>query len=160
MANTTIPATSKELLARVDEGWRGFREAVRHIGPAKMEEPTGAGWTFHDLVAHVAGWHDLTARRLRAFRTTGAFPGPGDETALGIPAFKDADEFNARLVSSHQLVEAEALVDEVDTTFRALRGELAPLTDEQVHANDDWVIAIVAGDSYGHYAEHATELGR
>jgi hypothetical protein len=31
--------------------------------------------------------------------------------------------------------------------------------DEQIHANDDWVIAIVAGNSYGHYEEHATELG-
>jgi hypothetical protein len=147
------------LLARVDEGWSPFREAVRHVGRAKMDQPTGAGWTFHDLVAHVAGWHDLTARRLRAYRTTGAFPGPGDETALGIPAFKDADEFNARVVSSHRLVGAEALVDELDATFRAMRSELAQLTDEQIHANDDWVITIVAGNSYGHYEEHATELG-
>src|SRR2546421_12698516 len=142
--------TSAELLRKVDEGWRPFREAVRHVGRAKVAEPTGAGWTFHDLVAHVSGWHDLTARRLRAFRTTGKFPGAGDEAALGIPAFKDADEFNARLVKSHRLVGAEALTDELDTTYRALRSEVAQLGDDQVHANDDWVIKIVAGNSYGH----------
>ena len=159
MASTTTPATSKELLAAIDDGWRPFREAVRHVGRAKMAEPTGAGWTFHDLVAHVSGWHDLTARRLRAFRTTGKFPGPGDEAALGIPAFKDADEFNARLVKSHRLVGAEALTDELDTTYRALRSEVAQLGDDQVHANDDWVIKVVAGNSYGHYDEHASELG-
>src|SRR5216684_2657701 len=118
MASTTTPATSKELLAMVDDGWRPFREAVRHVGRAKMEEQTGAGWTFHDLVAHVSGWHDLTARRLRALRATGTLPGPGDEASVGLPSFKDADEFNARLVSSHRLVGAEALVDELDTTFR------------------------------------------
>jgi len=143
----------------VDDGWKRFREAVRHVGRAKMEEQTGAGWSFHDLVAHVAGWHDLTARRLRAFRTTGKFVGAGDEEALGIPAFKDTDDFNARLVKSHRLVGAEALTDELDTTYRALRSEVAQLTDAQIHANDDWVIKLVAGNSYGHYDEHKTELG-
>ncbi|MBI3521911.1 MAG: maleylpyruvate isomerase N-terminal domain-containing protein, partial [Chloroflexi bacterium] len=128
----TNEVSTSELLALVDEGWRPFREAVRHVGRAKMDEPTGAGWTFHDLVAHVAGWHDLTARRLRVFRTTGALPGPGDEAAVGIPSFKDADEFNARLVSSHRLVGAEALIDELDTTFRALRSEIAALGAEQI----------------------------
>jgi hypothetical protein len=123
-----------------------------------MDEQTGGGWTFHDLIAHVAGWHDLTARRLRAFRTTGAVPGPGDETKLGVPAFADADDFNAQAVSSHRLVGAEALLDELDTTFRALRAELTLLSDEQIRANDGWVVAVVAGNSYGHYLEHATEL--
>jgi len=143
----------------VDDGWKRFREAVRHVGRARMEEQTGAGWSFHDLVAHVAGWHDLTARRLRAYRTTGKFPAAGDEATLGIPAFKDADDFNARLVKSHRLVGAEALTDELDTTYRALRSELLQLSDEQIHANDDWVIKMVAGNSYGHYDEHARELG-
>lgn len=163
MANTTIPGTSDmdraELSGRVDAGWHRFREAVRHVGRAGMAEQTGAGWSYHDLVAHVAGWHDLTARRLRAFRTSGTFPGPADEAALGIPAFKDADEFNALLVSSHRLVGAEALVDELDTTFQALRAELAQLTDEQLGADDGGIVTTVAGNTYGHYAEHAAELG-
>jgi hypothetical protein len=158
MASTTTPGIS-ELLALVDDGWRRFRGAVRDVGRAKMDEQTGAGWSYHDLIAHVSGWHDLTARRLRAFHTTGAFPGAGDEGALGIPAFASADEFNARLVSSHRLVGAEALLDELDTTFRAVRAELGRLTDEQIHANDDWVVSIAAGNTYGHYEEHAKELG-
>ncbi|MEA2661761.1 MAG: hypothetical protein QOH08_1333 [Chloroflexota bacterium] len=159
MASTTIPATSKELLARVDDAWRPFRGADRGVGRARMNEETGAGWTFRDLLAHVAAWHDLTTRRLRTFRETGTFPGPGDEVALGLPAFRDADDFNARVMASHRLVGAEALVDELDTAFRSLRAELAKLNDEQIHANTDWVITIVAGNTYGHYAEHATELG-
>jgi hypothetical protein len=160
MGNTTTPAISKEqLLDSVDLGWRRFREGVRHIGRAKMDEPTGAGWSYHDLIAHIAGWHDLTARRLRAFRTTGAFPGPGDESALGIPAFANADEFNARLVSGHRLVGAEALVDELDTTFRALRAELAQLTDEELQAHGAEAVKIVTGNTHGHYEEHAKELG-
>jgi hypothetical protein len=151
--------TQAELLAKVDEGWRAFREAVRHVGRAKMGEPTGGGWTYHDLFAHIAGWHELTARRVRAFRTTGILPRPGDEATLGIPTFKDADEYNAALVSSHRLVGAEALVDELDTTFRTLRGEVAQLSDEQIKGYRGGIITAVASNTYGHYAEHAKELG-
>jgi hypothetical protein len=159
MASTTTPGTSKELLARVDDAWRPFREAVRGIGRARMNEPTGAGWTYRDLLAHVAAWHDLTTRRLRKLRETGTFAGPGDEVSLGLPAFRDADDFNARVMAGHRLVGPEALVDELDTAFRSLRSELAMLTDEQIHANHDWAIAIVTGNTFGHYKEHAKELG-
>lgn len=158
MASTTTPGTSRELLARMDDGWRRFREAVRHVGRTKIDEPTGAGWTHHDLFAHIAGWHDLTARRMRVYRAEGRFL-EYNEGVGGIAAFTDGDEFNARLVSSHRLVGAEALTDELDTTFRSLRAEIAQLTDEQVRANDDWVIGVVGGNTYGHYLEHAKELG-
>jgi hypothetical protein len=158
MASTTIPDTSSQLLAAVDEGWRVFREAVRHVGRARMDEPTGGGWTFHDLFAHVAAWHDLTARRLRVLRTEGRFPAY-NEGVGGIAPFKDADEFNARVTSSHRLVGPEALTDELDTTFRAVRAEVAQLSDEQVRANAGWAIAVIGGNTYGHYEEHAKELG-
>ena len=158
MASTTTPDIS-ELLARIDEGWRPFREAIRGVGRARMNEATGAGWTYRDLVAHISAWHDLTTRRLRALLENGQLPGPGDERSLGLPAFRDVDEFNARVTASHRLVGAEALVDELDTTYRAVRGAVAALTAAQLHGNDDEVIAVVRGNTFGHYAEHAKELG-
>jgi hypothetical protein len=123
MANTTIPGTSKELLA------------------------------------HVAAWHDRTARRLRVFRATGTYPDPGDEAALRLPALADEDDFDARVSASHRLVGAEALLDELDAAFRTLRAEVAQLEDDQIHATGDWAVAIVRGNTDGHYAEHARELG-
>ena len=92
-------------------------------------------------------------------RTTGGFPGAGDLDTVGIAAFANADEYNARLISSHRLVGPEALIDELDTTFRSLRSELVQLSDAQIHADDGRVIAVVAGNTYGHYEEHAAELG-
>jgi hypothetical protein len=149
--------TRADLLVKMDTGWQRFREAVRHVGRARMDEPTGTGWTYHDLFAHIAGWHDLTARRMRVYRAEGRYP-EYNEGVGGIAPFADGDEFNARLISSHRLVGAEALTDELDTTFRSLRAEIALLTDDQVRANDEWVVAIVAGNTYGHYEEHAKEL--
>src|SRR5260221_14571095 len=145
MASTTIPATSKELLARVDESWRGFREAVRHVGRAKMDEQTGGGWTFHDLFAHIAGWHDLTARRLRVFRTEGRFPGYNGGVG-GVAPFKDVDEFNARVVSSHRLGGTEALPDQPHTTLRAPRSEIRGLTDAQGPAHPRRGLALGPGN--------------
>jgi hypothetical protein len=126
----------------MDEGWRRLREAVCDVGRAKMDEPTGAGWTYHDLFAHIAGWHDLTLRRMRVYRAEGRFP-EYDEVVGGIAPLTDGHEFNARLGSSHRLVGAEALTDEL----------------EQVRANDDWVSSVVGGNTYRHDEEQATERG-
>lgn len=158
MANTTTPGTSRDLRARVDEGWRPFRDAVRALGRGRMDERTSAGWTYGALVAHVAAWEALTARRLRVFRETGEQARPAEA--------EDIDAFNARVVGTHRLVGAEALLDELDTSHRALVGEIAQLTDAQVSHDvhetpwgpASWVVTIVAGNSYGHYAEHAEEL--
>jgi DinB family protein len=147
------------LLGRVDAGWRPFRDAVRAIGRARMNDATVVGWTYRDLLAHVAAWEDLTARRLRTYRESGERVSP-DEA-------RDADAFNARVAESHKLVGAEALIDELDTAHRRLVEEIRQLSDEQVAAEvqptafgpQPWVVAVVAGNSYGHYTEHAVEVG-
>src|SRR5207245_6261195 len=46
-------------------------------------------------------------------------------------------------------------LDDADTRLLA---EIEKLTPEQIHSNDDWAIALVAGNSYGHYGEHHAEL--
>ena len=158
MVSTTTPGTSRELLALVDAGWRSFRDAVRGLGRGRMTEPTPVGWTYRDLLAHVAAWEDLTARRLRTFRESG-------RQTLAEEA-RDTDAFNARVVEAHRLVGPEALLDELDTAHRRLAREIQHLTDEQVAADvrdtpwgpASWVVAIVAGNTYGHYAEHRQEL--
>lgn len=147
------------LLDRVDAGWRPFRDAVRAIGRARMNDATAVGWTYRDLLAHVAAWEDLTARRLRTYRESGERVYPDDA--------RDTDAFNARVAESHKLVGAEALIDELDTAHRRLVEEIRQLSDEQVAAEvqptafgpQPWVVAVVAGNSYGHYAEHAAEVG-
>jgi hypothetical protein len=149
----------QDLLARIDERWRPFRDAVRGLGRARFDERTSAGWTYRDLIAHVAAWEDLTARRLRAFRESGDRSYPEDA--------RDTDAFNARVAEAHRLVGAEALVDELDTAHRRLTEEIARLTDEQMEVDvqptawgpQSWVVAVVAGNTFGHYREHADELG-
>lgn len=140
--------TSSELLARIAAGWRAFRVALWRVGPHGMEEMTAAGWRYRDLVAHVAAWEAETARRLRAFRERGEQPPPS----------APFDAFNEHAVAERKGLSLVALFAELDDGHRGLLEEVAALSEAQVRHDAGWAVAVVAGNTYEHYAEHATEL--
>lgn len=138
---------AKDLAAVVRQGWLGFRLDLVALGPV-IEESTSVGWTYKDLLAHATGWEERTAERLARFRETGETAGPGGT----------ADEINADLVARARGRDARILFDEFDAAHARLVEEIGRLSPGQIRARDDWVIAVVAGNSYGHYAEHHVEL--
>lgn len=146
--------TAKDLAMAVNAGWINFRLAVMSLGLAGLAAQTPAGWTYKDLVAHSAAWESLAAKRLAQFRESGgtAFPDPALE----------ADEFNAQVVARTRDVTDGEVLKELDEAHGRLVAEIEKLSDEHIHAKDadgdEWVIGITAGNSYGHYGEHHTEL--
>ncbi len=64
---------------------------------------------------------------------------------------------NDRAVRSHELVGAEALLDELDTACRRVREQIAALPAERL--SDAKVYGIVAFYNYLHWEEHFAELG-
>lgn len=176
MASTTIPATSKDLVARMDEAWKPFRRVAVSVGLRAIEQPTPAGWTYKEMLAHIAAWHELAARRLRAFREHGITePGKGPDAAarfdrLGLgPATRDRllrewdmDAFNAGIREAASARPVADVLRELDRSYQRMRAEVEALSDEQV-ASDvqdgrSFAAAVVEGDSYGHYGEHREEL--
>lgn len=140
--------TSKELADIAGRAWISFRLAVLSIGLPALDMATSTGWTYKDLVAHVAAWFDLTIDRLAQFRATGETKGPGGE----------ADDINAAVVARTRGRDVREILDGLDASMTKLLEEIRKLNDKQIHANDDWAIAIVAGNTYGHFAEHHVEL--
>jgi len=140
--------TAKELAKIASASEVPFRLAVMSLGLAGLDAKTSTGWTFKDLVAHVTAWSDLTTGRLSHYRETGEMQGPGGE----------ADDINAAVVERTKGRDARQILDELDASTDKLFAEIEKLDDTQLHANDDWAIAIVAGNTYGHFAEHHTEL--
>ena len=140
--------TSRELADIAGRAWVPFRLAVLSIGLSGLDAQTSSGWTYKDLVAHAAGWFDLTIQRLARFRETGDITDPGGT----------ADEINAGIVERTRGRDARGILDELDASMKGLLAEIRKLDDTQIHANDDWVIALVAGNTYGHFAEHHVEL--
>jgi len=144
--------TAKDLVAAVSAGWINFRLAITSLGGAALQAKTSTGWTYKDLVAHAAGWEALTARRLGEYRATGVITEP-DGTA---------EELNARFVASSEGKDARTVLADLDKAHAELVAEIEQLTPEQLRAKDadgdEWAISVTAGNTYGHYAEHHTEL--
>jgi hypothetical protein len=140
--------TSKELANIAGRAWIAFRLAVLSIGLPGLDAQTSSGWTYRDLVAHVPAWFDLTIDRLAKFRATGDTRGPGGEV----------DDINAAVVARTRGRDVLEILDGLDASMTKLLVEIEKLSDEQIHANDGWVMAIVAGNTYGHFAEHHVEL--
>ncbi len=140
--------TGLELAQAAEKAWVPFRLAIMSLGLAGLEATTPAGWTFKDLVAHVTAWSDLTIKRLAQYRATGETLGSGAE----------ADEINAEVVARTRGRDPREVLDEMDTSIGKLFEDITKLDDKQLHENDDWAIAIVAGNTYGHFAEHHTEV--
>ena len=170
------PATAKDLVTLMSRAWWPFRIAALSLDAATLERPTSAGWTYKQMLAHVAAWHELAARRIRAFADHGITdPGAGPGAAqrfdgLGLADADrerllrewDMDAFNAAVSRAAAARPAAAVLDALDEGFRRLRDEVSRLSDEQVQANEtegrSFAQAIVEGDSFGHYAEHDAEL--
>jgi hypothetical protein len=138
-----------DLLALVQASWTAFRLAIGAVGLPGLEEKTSTGWTYKDLVAHAAAWEDRTVTRLRTFRESGGKTYPGVD---------DTDDFNAAVVERTRGRDAREVLGELDATHHRIVAEIGKLTREQLHANDDWVVAVVAGNTYGHYADHLDEI--
>ncbi len=144
----TAMQSAKDLVNAVNAGWINFRLALTSLGESGLDAKTSVGWSFKALVAHAAGWEELTVERLRKLRETGELASSGVQT----------DEFNARLAEEGDRTSAPDLLARLDLAHTALVAEIEKLTPEQIHANDGWAVSVVAGNSYGHYAEHHTEL--
>src|SRR5437667_137757 len=137
------PRTATELAARVDEAWRPVRERIREIGRGRMGELRPNGWTYKDLVGHIAAWEEYGERGIRDWRA-GRFAEMSDA---------DVDAFNAREVENRKLVGAEAILDELDTAHRRLVEIARTLTEDELRERIP--LSLVAWDTYLHYPDHA-----
>ena len=140
--------TAKDLAMAVNAGWINFRLALTSLGDGGLDATTSSGWTYKALAQHVAGWEGLAAKRLARLRETGEFAPSGVTT----------DAFNAEMAERAGMRSGPDVLADLDRAHTTLVAEVEKLTPEQVCANDGWAIAVTAGDSYGHYGQHHTEL--
>src|SRR3990170_3454331 len=176
MASTQTPGTSKDVVARMNAAWPAFRIAAGTLTDAQLDENTASGWTYRQMLGHVAGWHELARRRISEYRATGKTEPSADEgldallKALGVEsedraallAEWDMGRFNAAIAKASLRDDRQVLFTKLDGSFARLRDEVAQLTDEQLGADVSegrpFAVAIVEGDTYGHYPEHEAEL--
>ena len=145
----TEQPTVKQVLARMDDGWSAFSHAVHALAPQLLEEKLGEdAWTRKQMLAHIAVWHGLAGERLAGFLETGR-PVASDE---------DEDSVNARAARNAVGRTSGEVLLTLEESYRHLRRQVALLTDQQLAARDAWAARTIAGNTYGHYGEHAADL--
>lgn len=151
MNTTTEQSTLSETLALMDDAWATFRERV-HLLPSEQLglRLTQGGWTRKQMLAHIAAWHDLTVDRLARFVESGR-PGATPD---------DEDVLNARTARAAEGRTTGEVLLGMEDSYRRLRREVGRLSDAQLAAHDDWAAAIIAGNTYDHYADHLDDLRR
>jgi hypothetical protein len=68
------------------------------------------------------------------------------------------DAINAELVRAAEGRTPRDLLEELDSSWEALREVVASLTDDDLTLADGWIVSKVAGNSWPHYEEHLPEL--
>ena len=145
----TSAQTVPELLARMDAGWAAFIGTVHATPNEQLELHVGdGGWTRKQMLAHIGTWHDLTSDRISKFRDSGEPPGLDEHE----------DAINARAARAATGRTTGEIVRGMEDSFRRLRREVAQLTEEQLAAHEWWPVAIVRGNTFGHYEEHLPDL--
>jgi hypothetical protein len=149
MNATTEQPTLHDILSRMDDAWTSFRDRVHLLPNEQLERRLGEGaWTRKQMLAHIGTWHELTTERLARFAESGE---PAE-------APEDDDAINARTARAAEGRPTGEVLLTMEDTYRRLRREVARLSDAQLAAHDAWAAAIIASNTYDHYAEHLDDL--
>jgi uncharacterized protein (TIGR03083 family) len=159
MADSTT-LSKDQLLNRIQNGWNDFTAYLNTLSEEDLTQPTdAAGWTAKDHVAHLAVWEDgINAVLERQSRR--------ERMGLDEVTWKrwDFDEMNAVIQQQHQHLP----LAEVRETFRdvheRLMAKVESMSDEDLQRSyrdyqsdavrEDPVVNAIAGNTFGHYAEH------
>jgi hypothetical protein len=141
--------TLRQLLARVDEAFADFRAAAyRYPAEHMTDRLTEDGWTRKQMLAHISAWHELTSDRLTKMVLTGK----------PVPLDREVDSVNAGAARIAVGKSVGEVLKDTEMTMGRLRRQILRMTDEQIHAEDDWAINMIASNTYGHYVDHMADL--
>jgi hypothetical protein len=133
----------------MDEGWSEFRKRVHALPGQQLEQHLKQGsWTRKQMLAHITTWHERTIEALSRLIDTGELPGEPEDT----------DVINARAARAAIGRTTGEIVFGLDDSYRLVHRAVSRLSDEQLADHDGWALAMIAGNTYDHYAEHLADL--
>ena len=149
-----------ELLRTIREAYERMSGAIEQIPDERLLEPAMDSWSGKDLVAHMAWWHDHSARVIEDLR---AGRQPYDDTD---PA-NTTEALNERTHREHLDDPPEHTRRAFHESFTRLLAALEAVTDEELFADDRWpwlggeaLAEIILWDSSRHYDAHREHLER
>jgi hypothetical protein len=149
-----------ELIRTIRESHQRMSGAIDQIPDERLLEPAMDSWSGKDLVAHMAWWHDHSARVIEDLR---AGRQPYDDTD---PA-NTTEALNERMHREHLDDPPELTRRAFNESFTRLLAALESVTDEELFADDHWpwlggeaLAEMTLWDSSRHYDAHREHLER
>ena len=150
----------RELMNAMREGHQRMVEVIEQIPDERLLEPAMDDWTGKDLLAHMAWWHDHSARVIDGLRAGRPPYDPND------PAYR-TDALNERVHREHADDPSGLTRRAFSESFARLLAALEPVTDEELFAASRWpwlggeaLAEMILWDSSRHYDAHREHLER
>lgn len=146
----------QDILARLDDAYRQFHDALAAVKPEQMEQSGVVGfWSVKDLLAHLIFWNQFPVQELQAalVGVTVAHPdGSGDE-------------INAWAVSFYCDQPADAVREAFEQSYRDLLTCIKALPDSAFDAGSaveqvlgETVHGALGNNTYEHWPVHEAQL--
>jgi uncharacterized protein DUF1706 len=151
-----------DVTAALDREGARIMTLVRGLDEERVAAPTVGDWSPRDVLAHCVYWQGMLARMMGA-----SLPPPS-----WIPRWQSehevgGDELNRLTVEHYRRVPLDRVFDDFTFTARVVRDVVSNMKEENLllPAGDPWpagtpVWKAIAGETHGHWKEHAEELER
>jgi hypothetical protein len=147
-----------ELIRTIREAHQRVTDAIEHTPDERLLQPVTDDWTGKDLLAHMAWWHDHSARVIESLRA-------GREPYDQADPANSTDALNERIHRERKDDPTQLTRRAFQESFSRLLAALEPVTDEELLAVDRWpwlgreaLVETVLWDSSRHYADHRRQL--
>ncbi len=149
-----------ELIRTMREAHERMSWTIERLPDERLLEPATDEWTGKDVIAHMAWWHDHSARVIESLRA-GREPYDRSEQANATDALNDTTH------REHLADPPEITRRAFDESFARLLAALGPVTDEELFASDRWpwldgeaLVETILWDTSRHYDAHRESLDR
>lgn len=144
MKDTSKPRTPRELIARAEQSWQAWVDAVAGIPDDRLAEPMVGHWSAKDLLGHIAFWEDWVIADCQ--RILAGQPDPGE----------NLDPINQGQVEKSKAASAATQKRYRDEAHARLAAFLATIPDDTPVFPD--LVKTLAEETYGHYDEHTAQV--
>ena len=150
-------ATREDLIKGIDAAWQPLRTAIEGLDEADFEQPTVAGWTAKEMLAHIAFW-DEAIEPVLGWVLEGENPPTSNFGSGYVPGDEDwphPDVHNAREAEWARSRTVADVLARLDEAHRSAVEAVRNLPDDRL-AQDKYVDYIRSCPA--HYIEHVAEL--
>lgn len=156
MTEGSVPATVGDVLGRISEHRSKLDAYVGTLSQAQLTAAPAGGWSVQHHLSHIAAWERMFVAHLTDASDHAVASMTPDEFARA-----SLEDINGRLHVVHQKDSLDQTLAGYASAHDAMLALINRLTDDDLRRpywDDDptgrTIAEKIAGDTYGHYAEH------